>query len=130
VTRVLVILALACGCARHPAVTVAVAAGSVGLLSCAVNETSPGTCLVIGGGAAAVLGGITALVTYFADTSAHELPPDQELLPSGVLRVRTHTEPPPVQADAGVPESLPRPATAAVDAAVDAAVPESPDATR
>ena len=112
-TRLLLVLALACGCTRHPALTVGVAAGSVGLLSCEINDVSQGTCAIVGGGAALVLGGIAALVTYFADTSAHQLPPDEEMLPSGALRVRTHTEPPPVPIDAGLADA------AVGDAAVD-----------
>jgi hypothetical protein len=48
------------------------------------------------------LGGLAWLVTEFADTNAHELPPDDEMLPDGAVRVHTHTELPPVPIDAGV----------------------------
>ena len=99
------IVALCCGsCARHPAITVGVAAGSIGLLSCEVNGASQGACGIIAGSVGLALGGIAALVTYFADTDAHALPSDDELLPNGAVRVHTHTELPPVHftMDAGV----------------------------
>lgn len=118
-----VLLAL-CGCTKHPAVFVAVSAGTIGALSCELQEGTDGDtlhtqaiCGIITAGAALVLGGIAALVTHFADTSAHELPPDEEIAPGGMVRLHTHTAPPPivVEPDAGV-------------APVDAAVISPPDA--
>jgi hypothetical protein len=41
------------------------------------------------------------LVTTLADTNAHELPTDDEMLPDGAVRVHTRTELPPVPLDAG-----------------------------
>jgi hypothetical protein len=122
-------------CARHPTATVAIAAGGVALLTCEVNNASfwdshdakyvQGTCGIITAGVALVLGGLTALVTAFADTSAHEIPPDEEITPEGTVRLHTHTALPPVpMEDAGVP--LPDGAGApAPDAALPASAPAS-----
>jgi hypothetical protein len=121
-TRVVLILALCGSCARHPAITVGVAAGSVGLLSCEVNGASQQACGIISGSVGLVLGGIAALVTYFADTNAHALPSDDEILPNGAVRVHTHTELPPVPLDGGVPDAPPPVDAAPVDGA------PSPDA--
>ena len=105
--RAVVILALcsSLSCAKHPVITVAVASGTIGLMSCEINGASQGACGIIGGTAALVLGGIAALVTAFADTNAHQLPTDEELLPNGAVRVHTHTDLPPVPLDAGVPDA-------------------------
>jgi hypothetical protein len=84
--------------------TVAIAGGSIGALSCEIQGSPQATCGIITGAVALGLGGLAWLVTQFADTSAHELPDDEELLPSGAVRVHSHTELPPVPLlDAGVP---------------------------
>ncbi len=121
--RLALLLAL-CGCARHPAVTVAVGAGSVAFLTCEIQSPSfwdnhdqahvQGTCGIITAGAALVLGGLAALVTTFADTSAHELGPDEEINEQGQVKLHTHTALPPVPIDAGVPDA----AAPVVDAGV------------
>ncbi len=100
-----VALAAQLSCANHPALTVGVGAGSVGLLSCEVQGASQGTCGIITGIAAVGLGGLAWLVTHFADTSAHELPADpetDETLSDGMVRLHTHTALPPVPIDGGV----------------------------
>jgi hypothetical protein len=123
--RLALLLALT-GCAKHPAVTVAVAAGSIGLLTCEVNGASfwdahdqahvQGTCGIITGAVVVALGGLAALVTAFADTQAHELGPDEEITPEGAVKLHTHTELPPVPLDAGVIDA-PAPDAPIVDAA-------------
>lgn len=94
------VLVLACAaqlsCANHPALTVGVGAGSIGLLSCEIQGASQGTCGIITGIAAVGLGGLAWLVTHFADTSAHQLPDDDEMLTGGTVRLHTHTALPPV----------------------------------
>lgn len=123
--RITLALALV-GCARHPVATVAIGAGSVGLLTCEANSASlwnshdaahtQATCGIFTAGAALFLGGLTALITHFADSEATPPPADEQMLPSGVLRVRTHSEAPPVPADAGVDAPLEAPPTALPDA--------------
>lgn len=104
--RLALVLVLLCGCEfsqKHPAVTVGIASGIVGFGGCELDEVKAKTCAEIGGAAAVFLGGIAALVTLFADTEDHELPPDEEMLPSGAVKVRTHTLlPPGLAIDAGV----------------------------
>jgi hypothetical protein len=85
---------------KHPGVTVGIVAGVVGFGACGLAVEKLGTCSLIGGAAGLALGGITGLVTMFADTSAHELPPFLEEEEQGV--VRTRTAPPPGLPDAGV----------------------------
>lgn len=99
--------ALTLSCANHPALTVGVGGGSIGLLSCEIQGGKQETCGIITGVVALGLGGLAWLVTELADTNAHALPPDDEVLPDGVVRVHTHTELPPVPFDAGGPAPLP-----------------------
>jgi hypothetical protein len=94
-------------CANHPALTVGIGGGAVGLASCEIQGGAQSTCGIITGAVALGLGGLAWLVTQFADTNAHELPPDDEMLPDGAVRVHTHTELPPVPLDAGVPDAAP-----------------------
>ena len=79
--RLALVLALA-GCAfsqKHPAVTAAITGAVVGGLACEIDSPAEqSTCGIIAGGAAVFLGGITALVTLFADPSDHELPPPSD----------------------------------------------------
>lgn len=99
---VLLILLAGCGFAqKHPGVTVGIVAGSIGFGACELSVEKLGTCSIIGGTAGLVLGGITGLVTLLADTSAHELPLEEEEQPDYV-RVRSRTAPPPGLPDAGV----------------------------
>jgi hypothetical protein len=107
-------LALVLSCADHPTLTVGIGGGSVGLASCEIQGGKQETCGIITAAVALGLGGLTWLVTELADTSAHELPADDEMLPDGAVRVHTHTELPPVPVDAGAAEP------AFHDAAVDA----------
>jgi hypothetical protein len=112
--RAALLLAL-CGCAfakNHPGITIGATAGVIGFGACGMAVEKLDTCALIGGSAALVLGGITGLVTLFADTNAHELPPFEEEQDESIIRTRT--EPPPGLPDAGV------------GAAVDAAVPAIP----
>ncbi len=102
--RVVVALALAAflpACAEHPALTVGIGGGSVGLVSCEIQGGSQASCGIITAAVAIGLGGLAWLVTELADTNAHELPSDDEILPDGAVRVHTHTELPPVPLDAG-----------------------------
>ncbi|MEP6864619.1 MAG: hypothetical protein ABJE66_28620 [Deltaproteobacteria bacterium] len=97
-----VALALGLSCANHPALTVGIGAASVGLVSCEIQGGKQETCGLITGIVGLGLGGLAWLVTELADTNAHELPPDDEMLPDGAVRVHTRTELPPVPFDAGV----------------------------
>ena len=116
-----VLLALSSGCARHPSVTVGVAAGGIALVTCEVNGASfwtnndalhvQGSCGILTAAVGLALGGLAAIVTHYADTSAHELGPDEEITREGTVRLHTHTAPPPVPLDAGLGD-------AGVDAAV------------
>jgi hypothetical protein len=110
-------------CTKHPAITVGATAGAIALFTCEANSVAQGTCGIITASVALGLGGLAALVTYFADTNAHEIKPDEELLPNGRVRIHTHTEPPPSVAppiDAGAALE-----SATVDASVDAGVADS-----
>ncbi len=98
-------------CANHPALTVGIGGGAVGLLSCEIQGGAQATCGIITGAVALGLGGLAWLVTEFADTNAHALPPDDEMLPDGTVRVHTHTAQPPVPLDAGIPDAVPADAT-------------------
>jgi hypothetical protein len=107
-------------CAAHPAITVAVGGGSIGLLSCELQGGEQKTCGIVTGAVAIGLGGLAWLVTHFADTNAHELPNDDEMLPNGAVRVHTHTDLPPVPIDAGLPDAaVPPDAPHPIDAPVD-----------
>jgi hypothetical protein len=113
--RLVVLVALA-ACAKHPAITVAVGAGSISLLTCEANGASQQACGIITGSVVVFLGGLAWLVTALADTDAHMLPPDEELTPQGTVKLHTHTDLPPVPLDAGVPDAA-SPAAAPPDAA-------------
>jgi hypothetical protein len=119
--RALAVVAVALGlsCANHPALTVGIGAGSIGLLSCEVQGSKQETCGIITGAVGLGLGGLAWLVTTLADTNAHALPTDDEMLPDGAVRVHTRTELPPVPLDAGVIDA---PAPQFHDAAIDAGV--------
>ena len=112
------------GCTKHPVIVVASTAFTIGGLSCEIQDGDDDTlhtqkvCGIIAGVAALALGGIAALVTEFADTTAHEIPNDEEITPGGTVRLHTHTAPPPVPLDAGAVDSTIAPATAPVDAGV------------
>jgi hypothetical protein len=102
---------------KHPGVTVGVVAGVVGFGACGLAVEKLDTCSLIGGIAGLALGGITGLVTTFADTSAHELDLEDED-ETGV--VRSGTPPPP-----GLPPGMqqPLPDAGVGSAATDAGVP-------
>jgi hypothetical protein len=91
-------------CANHPALTVGIGGGAIALGSCEIQGGSQESCGIITGAVALGLGGLAWLVTEFADTNAHTLPADDEMLPDGTVRVHTRTELPPVPLDAGVPD--------------------------
>jgi hypothetical protein len=97
-----VAIALTLSCANHPALTVGIGGASVGLASCEIQGGKQETCGLITGIVGLGLGGLAWLVTELADTNAHELPQDDEMLPDGAVRVHTRTELPPVPLDAGV----------------------------
>jgi len=103
VKAALVAIALMLSCARHPALTVGIAGGSIGLLSCEIQQGEQQNCGIITAAVGLGLGGLAWLVTTFADTDAHQLPnDDDEVLPNGAVRVHSRTELPPVPLDAGV----------------------------
>ncbi len=110
---------------KHPGITAGIVTGTIALLPCLPAVEHPSTCLLVSAAAGVAIGGITGLVTTFADTTDHSLPPDTELEDS--QRIRTTTPPPPGPA----PESEPVPAAPA-DAGVaipgDAAAPATPPA--
>jgi hypothetical protein len=103
------VLVLALGsCAfaqKHPAITAGIAAGTIGLVPCLPAVEHPTPCLAIGAIAGLAIGGITGLVTTFADTNAHELVEEPE---PPIVRTKRPPPPPepepvPVAVDAGVP---------------------------
>jgi len=117
------LIVLGCAAAqRHPAIAIGITGAIVGGLACEMDSPAhQSTCGIIAGAVGLGLGGITGLVTLFADTEDHSLPQDEEMEMQGsAIRVHTHTLPPPVPLDAGVPD-------AARDAGVADAV-ISPDA--
>jgi len=87
---------------KHPAITVGIATGTIALIPCLPAVENPATCLAVGAIAGLALGGITGLVTTFADTNAHELVEDPE---PPIVRTKKQPapEPVPVAVDAGVP---------------------------
>ncbi|MDB4953633.1 MAG: hypothetical protein JWO36_1202 [Myxococcales bacterium] len=111
---------LFCSCEftqRHPAVTAGIVGGSIGFGACAVDNGPLATCGIVGGSAAVFLGGLMALVTIFADTTDHSLPPDEPEEPE-IIRPRRHAVAPvapEIVADAGVPDA-PSPDAAPADA--------------
>ena len=110
----LALLLALCGCTftqKHPEVTVGVAGGIVGFGACYVDDVKASTCGIVGGASAVFLGGITALVTLLTDTSAHQLPPDEELTEPPVPTIVRH------HADAGVDAAPPSDAALPLDAA-------------
>jgi hypothetical protein len=121
--RALVVLALVSftGCesaAKHPAITIGAVTGTMGFGLCALSVGDVGTCGIIGGSAALVLGGITALVTLLANTNEQDEPGIQNDQPGARDEV---TAPPPglpawMRSDAGVPQPMTQ-----SDAGVDAA---------
>jgi hypothetical protein len=106
---------------KHPAVTIGLVAGTIGFGTCGLAVDKLGTCAVVGLGAGFVLGGITGLVTTFADTSAHQLPSDEEPV-EPIVRVRSHTAPPPGPPPGSAPVEPSAPPAAPVDAGVPAPV--------
>ena len=116
---VVVAIALTLSCANHPALTVGIGGGAVGLASCEIQGGRQETCGIITGIVGLGLGGLAWLVTTLADTNAHELPPDDEMLPDGAVRVHTRTELPPVPLDAGFADA------AMADAAVPVMAPDA-----
>ena len=95
---------------KHPAITTGLVAGTIGFGTCGLAveklahvHASSGACAGLG------IGGITGLVTTFADTSAHTLPSDEEPI-EPIVRVRSHTAPPPGPAPV---EHVPCPSTPA-----------------
>jgi hypothetical protein len=108
--RFAVLLAL-CGCAqaqRHPAIAIGVVGAVVGGLACEMDDPAhQSTCAIIAGAVGAALGGITGLVTLFADTEDHTIPGDEDMEMEGsAIRIHTHTAPPPEPIDAGVADAV------------------------
>ena len=101
------------GCAsaqRHPALTIGIAAAIVGGLACEMDSPAhQSTCGIIAGAVGVGLGGLTGLVTLFADTQDHTIPGDEDMEMEGsAVRIHTHTAPPPepVPSDAGVADAV------------------------
>jgi hypothetical protein len=95
----LVIALSGCGFVqKHPAVAAGIFGGSIGFTACAIDSAKIPTCAIIGGSAAVFLGGIMTLVTLFADTQDHSLPPEEPEEPA-IVRVRKAAT---VFVDAGV----------------------------
>jgi hypothetical protein len=112
-----------CGFAqKHPGVTIGIVTGTIGWGACELAVEKIGTCAAIGGAAGLVFGGITGLVTMFADTSAHELPNDED----ETTRAPTGTPPPPgLPVDAGVPEQPVSPVPLVTPSVIDAGIAQS-----
>jgi hypothetical protein len=119
--RLALVLAL-CGCAsaqRHPAIAIGIVGAVIGGLACEMNDpANQSTCAIIAAAAGAGLGGITGLVTLFADTSDHSIPGDEDMEMEGsAVRLHTRTLPPPEPIiDGGVDAG-----SASTDATIDAA---------
>ena len=106
-----------CGFAqKHPGITAGVVAGTLGFGFCEMSVEKAKECAEVGLVAGAALGGITGLVTLFADTSAHELKNDDE---GDIIVAPPNDEPPGLPVDAGVVA----PVAPVVPVAVDAGVP-------
>lgn len=101
------LLASAPGCGfavKHPAITAGILGGTVGLGSCELAGADHSSCFLIGGGAAAVLGGVVALALLVGGegrTILVEDPADQ-----------TRPEPPTIEDQEPVPEPSPTAAPA------------------
>lgn len=107
------------GCAfsqKHPGVTVGIVTGTIGFGACQLSVEKVGTCSIVGGIAGLALGGITGLITLFADTSAHELPPFEEEPEEPFKRVKSGTPPPPGLPDGGIGGGIDAGVPLAVDA--------------
>jgi hypothetical protein len=66
--------AASCGPAvKHPAITAGLAGALIGTGACELEQTSGGTCLLIGGGAGLFLGGIAALVLSLSPPAEHQI---------------------------------------------------------
>src|SRR5690242_20791295 len=94
------LLLVLCGCAfaqRHAAITAGVVGGVIGYGTCAMDGPKASTCALIGGSTALFLGGVVAIVELVADTSAHQLPPDDgpQILPNGAVLIHSHPALPP-----------------------------------
>ncbi|HEX5060115.1 MAG TPA: hypothetical protein VFV99_12180 [Kofleriaceae bacterium] len=90
-----------CGFAqKHPGITVGIVAGTIGFGACEISVEKVKTCGAIGAIAGVALGGITGLVTMFADTSAHELTNDDE--GDVIVAPQNADEPPGLPLDAGI----------------------------
>ena len=115
--RGVLVLAIAAqlSCANHPALTVGISGGLVAGVVGEANELPQKTVGLVTAIVALGLGGLTWLITSFADTSAHELPNDEEITTDGRVKLHTHTDLPPVPLDAGVVDAA---APTAVDAGV------------
>lgn len=125
---------------KHPAITSGIVAGTIGTVTCLPAVEKQTTCLWIGAVAGLAIGGITGLVTTFADTSAHQLPPFEEEEPPIVRRKKPappaepapspappSPAPPAPSASAAPPPSTPAPVDAGVPALdAGAAAPAAP----
>lgn len=99
-----------CGFAvKHPAITAGILGGTVGLGSCELAGADHSSCFLIGGGAAAVLGGVVALALLVGgegNTILREDPADEQLRP----------EPPTIEDQEPVPAPAPTEGSAAAPA--------------
>jgi len=114
IARIAVLAIALAGCAKHPTITAGVSGGAIGFGACYLEVEKAGTCGVLGGSAALFLGGLVAVVTYFTDTSAHELKFDDEEDLRPVERE-------PIDAGVDAAPSLPDAAARTVDSGVDSA---------
>lgn len=103
-----------CGFAqKHPGITAGIVAGTIGFGACEISVEKAKTCAAIGLVAGAALGGITGLVTMFADTSAHELTNDDQ---GDIIVAPQNDEPPGLPLDGGIVAPVAPIAPVAVDA--------------
>lgn len=105
--RKLVLLLALAGCAKHPAISAAVAGGTIGFAACEIDSVPVGTCGAVSAITALGLGGIAWLVTTIFDTEDHAITfaDDDELTPTGGVKVHTQTALPPLPLDAGVADA-------------------------
>lgn len=98
------LVAMSCeSAAKHPGITVGAVAGTMGFGLCALDVSDTGTCAIVGGAAAAALGGITALVSWLGNTNA---PAEDPYLDDKSHVYDYITAPPPgLPVDAGVDAS-------------------------